>query len=79
MWSAMNSAIDGGISPRSADAWASSAAISSLASRDQPSAVLKATMRTGGEYWPSSRWRISVGRSVSVALVSGRASRPIAD
>jgi hypothetical protein len=30
-------------------------AISSLASRDQPSAVLKATMRTGDEYWPSKK------------------------
>jgi len=55
MWSAMKSAIDGGISPRSAHAFAShacasSTAISSLTSRDQPSAVLKATIRTGDEY-----------------------------
>ena len=39
VWSAMKSAIDGGISPRSAHAWASSAAMSSVTSRDQPSAV----------------------------------------
>jgi hypothetical protein len=43
----MKSAIDGGVSPRSAHACASSAAILSLTSRDQPSAVLKATMRIG--------------------------------
>ena len=40
----MKPAIDTGVSPRSAHAWASSAAMSSVTSRDQPSAVLKATM-----------------------------------
>ena len=49
--------------------------MSSVTSRDQPSAVLKATMRTGDEYWPSSRWRISVARSASASSVS-RQERP---
>ena len=49
VWAAMKSASEEGVSPRSAHAWASSVAISSLTSRDQPSAVLKATIRTGAE------------------------------
>ena len=32
---------------------------------------VKGDERTGDEYWPSSRWRISVGRSVWATLVSG--------
>jgi hypothetical protein len=35
-------------------------------SRDQPSAVLKATMQTGDEYWSSSRRRVSVDCSSQV-------------
>src|SRR6516164_2079119 len=70
-WSAMKPAIDGSISPRSAHA--SSAAILSLTSRDQPSAMLKATMRTGAKYRSSSRLRISIGRLVSATSVSDQA------
>ena len=47
-------------------------------SRDQPSPVLKATMRTGDEYWPSSRWRISVGQSVWATSLSGQAKSSLA-
>jgi len=50
---AMKSAIGGGISPRSAHAWGSSVAISSLTSRDQPS-------------WPRSGARSSLRPNVSV-------------
>ena len=58
----MKSAIDGEISSRSAHAWASSAAISSVTSRDQPSAVLKATTQTGDEYWLQLEHRL--GKSI---------------
>ena len=54
------------------------AAMPSLTSSDQPSAVLKATTQTGDEYWPSSRWRISFGRSVWATLVSGQAKPSLA-
>ena len=74
----MKSAIDEGISPQSAHACASVAAMPSLTSRDQPSAVLKATMRTGDGYWPSSRWRIIVRRSVWATSVSGQAKPSLA-
>ena len=74
----MKSAIDEGISPRSAHACVNVAAMSSVTSRDQPSAVLKATTQTGDEYWPSSRCRISVGRSVWATLVSGQAKPSLA-
>ena len=70
-WSAMKPAIDRSISLRSAHA--SSAAILSLTSRDQPSAMLKATMPTGAKYRPSSRLRISIGRLVSATSVSDQA------
>src|SRR3974377_498860 len=50
--SAMKSGMDGSISSRSAQARVM-AAISSLTSRDQPSVVLKAKIRTGDEYWLS--------------------------
>jgi hypothetical protein len=36
--------------------------------------VLKATMRTGDEYWPSSRWRISIATTSTAppAVVRGQ-------
>lgn len=55
---------------RSAQRWCGSLAISSVTSRDQPRAVLKATMRIGASYYPSSRSLISVARSASKSLVS---------
>ena len=70
VWSAMKSAIDRRISLRPAHAWASSAAISSVTSRDQPSAVLKATIRTGSSHCPSRRSWISFVRLASVSSVS---------
>jgi hypothetical protein len=55
----MNDASCSGTSPRSAQRWLSSMAISSETSREQPSAVLKLTTRTGLLYAPpcAARWR----------------------
>src|SRR6266404_5829426 len=68
-----NSCTETGTSSYSAKRRRSSSAISRVTSRDQPSAVLKATMRVGWPYWPSMRLRISVSRSVSSSLVSHQA------
>jgi hypothetical protein len=46
------------------------AAVSSVTSRDQPWAVLNATIRIGASYCPSGRSCISVARSASASLVS---------
>jgi len=51
--------------------WRSSWATSAGTSRDQPSAVLKATTRTGSLYCPSIRSRMTASRSVPSALASG--------
>ena len=50
-----------------------SSAMSTVASRDQPLAVLKATMRTGSSYCPASKSRTSVSRSVSASSASRHA------
>ena len=55
-----NSCTEAGTSSYSAKRLRSSSAISTVTSRDQPWAVLKATMRTGLPYWSSIRSRISV-------------------
>src|ERR1700733_797522 len=48
----------------------SSSATSTVTSRDQPSAVLKATIRTGLSYWPSSIFRTIHARLVPASSVS---------
>jgi len=66
----MNWRTDSGTSPNSTQRRRNSSATSTVASRDHPSAVLKATMRTGFLYSPDSRLRISVSRSVASPSVS---------
>jgi hypothetical protein len=47
-----------------------SPAMSSDTSRDQSSAVLKATTRSAFEYWPVRKLRMIVSRSASAGAVS---------
>ena len=54
--------------------------MSSVTSRDQPSAGLKAMMRTGDEYWPSKKLADQRG-PVGVGLIrlAPRAAKPFAE
>ena len=59
-----NTCTDTGTSSYSIRRRRSSSAMSLVTSRDQPSAVLKATMRAGWPYWPSIRLldqRLTIG------------------
>src|SRR5262249_12106350 len=73
--SSRRSCREAGISPRSAQRFRNSLAISSVTSRDQLSAVLKATIRAGSSYCPSSKSWISFVRLASASSVS-RQTRP---